>query len=356
MVANMKLYEATKTPVHAMRPDGIDGMPVLEDGGRPKQRLSRVSLKQWRLFHAVVDFDGFVGAASALHISQSSISHALAKLQDQLGITLFTLKGRKAQITDAGKVLLESSRELVRHAADVEELAENLRLGWEPEVRVAVTPNFPADQLIAAFRKLSTLPKKVRLNVDELGRSDIRQRLHDDAVDLAIGPEKVFGFACEQLAEIENVAVAHVGSPLFEAGTELDEADLHKQYQVVFSGFDESFHGDSCSQAAHGPRRWKVNSLDSAIEALRHGLGYAWLPRYRVQHWLDDGSLRVLPLKSGSAYITPMYLIYGRSVAADSCSQRFADALLSLAAERRTRGHAGFMGAADRVAAGTQRC
>jgi DNA-binding transcriptional ArsR family regulator len=128
-VANMKLYEATDTQVHAMRPDGIDGMPVLEDGGRPKQRLSRVSLKQWRLFHAVVDFDGFVGAASALHISQSSISHALAKLQDQLGITLFTLKGRKAQITDAGKVLLESSRELVRHAADVEELAENLRPG-----------------------------------------------------------------------------------------------------------------------------------------------------------------------------------------------------------------------------------
>jgi DNA-binding transcriptional LysR family regulator len=356
MVVSMKLYEPTGIPLQSTRLDGIDGMPVLTGSEGPKHRLSRVSLKQWRLFHAVVDFDGFVGAANALHISQSSISHALAKLQDQLGVPLFALKGRKAQITEAGKILLESSRELVRHATDVEELAESLRLGWEPEVRVGIAPNFPSEQLIAAFRKLSSLPNKLRLNVDELGEEEIRQRLHEDAIDLAIGAEKVAGFVCEKLVEIEYVAVAHPGNPLFEEGRELDETDLYKQYQVVYAGVDEGFPGDSCSNAVHGPRRWKVNSLDSAVEALRHGLGYAWLPRYRVQQWLDAGCLRIVPLKHGSTYITPMYLIYGKSVAADSCSQRFADALLSLAAESRTPAHAAIMRGEDSAAAGTHRC
>jgi DNA-binding transcriptional LysR family regulator len=356
MVVSMKLYEPTGIPMQSAKLDGIDGMPVLAESERPKHRLSRISLKQWRLFHAVVDFDGFVGAANALHISQSSISHALAKLQDQLGIPLFALKGRKAQITEAGKILLESSRELLRHATDVEELAESLRLGWEPEVRVAIAPNFPSEQLIAAFRKLSSLPNKLRLNVDELGDEEIRQRLHEDAIDLAIGTEKVAGFVCEQLVEIEYVAVAHTSNPLFDEGRELDEVDLYKQYQVVYAGVDEGFPGDPCSHAVHGPRRWKVNSLDSAVEALRHGLGYAWLPRYRVQRWLDEGCLSIVPLKNGSTYITPMYLIYGKSVAADSCSQRFADALLSLAAESRTPARAAVMRGEDCAAAGTHRC
>jgi DNA-binding transcriptional ArsR family regulator len=103
-----------------------------------KARTIRISLKQWRMFHAVVDSNGFVEAAEKLHMSQSAISHALAKLQEHLGVALLTLKGRRAQITEEGKVLLERSRELLRHAVELEDLAENLRLGWGPEIRLII--------------------------------------------------------------------------------------------------------------------------------------------------------------------------------------------------------------------------
>ena len=127
-----------------------------------KARNLRISLKQWKMFHAVIDFGGFFGAADSLHVTQSTVSHAVAKLQEQLGIPLLVLKGRKAHITEQGKALLERSRDLVRNAMELEELAENLKHGWGPEIRLALDPSFPHEMLPLALRKLSSLPQKIR--------------------------------------------------------------------------------------------------------------------------------------------------------------------------------------------------
>ncbi len=45
----------------------------------------KTTLEQWRAFHAVIESGGFSPAAKALHRSQSAVSHAVARLQEQLG-------------------------------------------------------------------------------------------------------------------------------------------------------------------------------------------------------------------------------------------------------------------------------
>jgi hypothetical protein len=92
----------------------------------------RASLSQWRAFHAVVACGGFAGAAEYLHVTQPAISYSITKLEQQFGIRLLKLSGRKAHITNAGQVLLERSHELLRMAADLESMACNLRSNGEP--------------------------------------------------------------------------------------------------------------------------------------------------------------------------------------------------------------------------------
>jgi DNA-binding transcriptional LysR family regulator len=315
-----------------------DHAPCTEGTAQPTDRVPRVSLKQWRLFHAVVDNDGFVCAANKLHMSQSSISHALSKLQDQLGIPLLTIRGRKAHITEEGKALLERSRDLVRQAVELEELGEILRHGWEPEVRVAVEPNYPAGLLMRTLRNLlSSHARKIRLNVKEVSLAELRQSLHQDAVDLAISTAPLSGFASNKLIEIEHVAVAHADSPLFRMNRDVTFSDLCSYFEIVFCASDHDETPPVSSGSGQSQRHWKVNSLDSAAEALQFGLGYAWLPRYRVQRWLDDGWVRILPLNSGSSYTVQMHLIRGRAVAPDSGAQLFADALQAVTNEHAAR-------------------
>lgn len=90
----------------------------------PRSRLHdsrnfHVTLKQWKMLHAVNDFGCFADAAEFLHVSQSSVSYGIAKLQEQLGISVLKVEGRKAKVTEAGKVMLDRSRQLMRVALEI---------------------------------------------------------------------------------------------------------------------------------------------------------------------------------------------------------------------------------------------
>lgn len=99
-------------------------------------KAPRVTLDQWRTLQAVVDHGGFAQAAEALHRSQSSVSYTVARMQEQLGVPLLRIDGRKAVLTEAGNVLLRRSRHLVKQASQLEDLAHHMEQGWEAEVRL----------------------------------------------------------------------------------------------------------------------------------------------------------------------------------------------------------------------------
>lgn len=324
--------------------------PVFESLEMPQfnERMPRISLKQWRLFHAVIDNDGFVGAANKLHISQSSISHALAKLQEQLGVPLLTLKGRKAQITEEGKTLLERSRDLLRQASQLEKLGEFLRRGTEPQVRLVIEPNYPAELLIRTFNDLSSESASLRLNVRETYFSEIEQLMHRDEADLAISTKTIPGFPSNKLIELEHIAIAPSNSPLFRNGRGITDEDLARCFEIMFCVESHAAEPLGMGRSSQGLPAWRVSSLDSAADALRFGLGYAWLPRYRVQGWLDDGWVRILPLVGGASYAVQMYLSRGHAVIPGSSAQRFADALHAITNEHaRTAGASPIHGAAS---------
>jgi DNA-binding transcriptional LysR family regulator len=297
-------------------------------------RNFRISLKQWKMFHAVVDFDGFTGAAGHLHISQSAISYTLAKLQEQLGVTLFKLEGRKAQITQEGKILLNRSRDLVRSAIELETLAQNLREGWMEEIRIMVDQDFPSHLLMLALRKLSPLALSIRLNIEEATMDQIETALYERTADLAIGTQVPLGFVGRDLLGIEYIAVAHPGHPLFALNREITVDDLENNMQIVMSGSSDDIKPHTICYSRRYARIWNVRSFDTAIDAVRQCFGYAWLPRHRVQRYIDQGEMNILPFRNGSSYKMYLHLIYGQTAHSDSGVRAFADVLCDLASIR----------------------
>jgi DNA-binding transcriptional LysR family regulator len=313
-----------------LNPDALlesSGLALATDSGTAKARNLRISLKQWKMFNAVIDFDGFFGAADSLHVTQSTISHAVAKLQEQLGVPLLELKGRKARITEEGKILLEKSRDLVRHAIELEELADGLRQGWGPEIRLAMDPSFPADLLTQALRSTSSSARAIRLRVKEATPEQATLALRDNTADLAISTRVAFGFAGSKLIDIEHVAVAHPKHALFGLKRELTPHDLRTHCQLVISDANDYFPAEVDGRFPVHARSRSVTGLERAMGLLRQGLGYAWLPRHQVQDSVEAGLLRILPIASGFIHRTPLYLNAGRPLSADCAARGFADAL-----------------------------
>jgi DNA-binding transcriptional LysR family regulator len=73
-----------------------------------------MDIRQLEYFLAIVDQGGFNRAASALYLSQPSLSQAVQALERDLGSSLFHRIGRRAVLTEAGTALIEPARAAVR--------------------------------------------------------------------------------------------------------------------------------------------------------------------------------------------------------------------------------------------------
>lgn len=321
---------STSRQTHASRQAfGIDGTrPVCRSRPHDIQNLY-VSLKQWRIFHAVIDSGGFAEAAKTLHLSQSTISYTVAKLQDQLGTPLLKIEGRKAILTTEGRALLERSRHVLKEAIELEAFARSLGQGWGGEVRLVVDQSFPSTLLVQALSRFAEegrgaahvkLSEVVMLHVDDV--------LRDMTVDLAISERVPMGFLGEPLVEVEYLPVAHPAHPLLQLGREVTAADLAQQVQIGIGQSSERERSRGSTKQLH---RWTVSSFDTVVDAVRERLGYAWLPEHRIRHWLEQGTLVRLPLSDKRAYKAMLYLIHGRPWAASPAAGRLADVLRGLA-------------------------
>ena len=149
-------------------------------------KAPRVTLDQWRTLQAVVDQGGFAQAAEILHRSQSSVSYTVARMQDQLGVPLLRIDGRKAVLTEAGDVLLRRSRQLVKQASQLEDLAHHMEQGWEAEVRLVVDAAYPNAKLVRALTAFMPQSRGCRVRLREEVLSGVEEILKEGTADLAI--------------------------------------------------------------------------------------------------------------------------------------------------------------------------
>lgn len=81
-----------------------------------------MNLKQIRYALAVAEELNFTRAAQRCHTVQSALSHQIAKLEEELGCTLFERTSRRVRLTPAGGLSWPAQRLLAAQQALVEEV------------------------------------------------------------------------------------------------------------------------------------------------------------------------------------------------------------------------------------------
>ncbi|HSX88509.1 MAG TPA: LysR family transcriptional regulator [Pseudomonas sp.] len=270
-------------------------------------KAPRVTLDQWRTLQAVVDQGGFAQAAEVLHRSQSSVSYTVARMQEQLGVPLLRIDGRKAVLTDAGDVLLRRSRQLVKQASQLEDLAHHMEQGWEAEVRLVVDAAYPNARLVQALTAFIPQSRGCRVRLREEVLSGVEEVLKEGIADLAISSLNIQGFLGAEMSAVEFIAVAHPDHPLHRLQRELTFQDLETQMQVVIRDSGRLQPRDVGWLGAE--HRWTVGSLATAVSFVSNGLGFAWLPRHMIERELREALLKPLPLDQGGCR-NPLFHLY----------------------------------------------
>ncbi|MBL1377923.1 LysR family transcriptional regulator [Zobellella iuensis] len=252
---------------------------------RPKS-----TVEQWRIFQAVVDCGGYAQAAEKLNKSQSSLNHAVAKLQQGLGLSLLEVKGRKAFLTPEGEVFLRRSRKLTQDMEDLELLADVLASGWEPILRIVVEASLPRQPLYQALSDFAPRARGCQIHLVEAQPAGCRAVVAKQAADLVFACRAFPGVTSLPLATTTYVPVCAPTHSLARL-SEISPHELEPELELVLADGSEQEEG-----WARAEQRWIINHLHDALSLLRRGVGFAWLPLDVVAPLVDNGSLQRLPM------------------------------------------------------------
>ena len=94
---------------------------------RLRRYLRHGTLTQLSAFEATARLGSCSKAGDELHLSQPAISVLNKKLADSLGVALFEQIGKRLELTEAGRELLDASDQLYQLFAKLEEKLQPLR-------------------------------------------------------------------------------------------------------------------------------------------------------------------------------------------------------------------------------------
>lgn len=306
-----------------------------------------MTLEDLKVFSAVADERSFSRAARKLRRTQPAVSQAIRRLEDSSGERLIDRSQRDGTLTDAGALLLDYARRMLRLSEETSAALADLRDTRAGRVLIgsneggvhAVLP------LIAAYREAHP---GILVDVRRVHARQLSQEVLLRTVDLGV---LTFAPAERDLMSVvistdELVLLMRPDHPL--AGRiHLTMEEMGKQ--TVIAHNDPSPARDRVLRM-YEERQAELNiqmslpSLDGIKRAVEMGLGVALLPRRCALTEISRGLLVAVPVPDLRAP-TQVRLVYRR----EGEMSHAARAFLELARRRRTAG----AGAAAGSAAGS---
>lgn len=297
--------------------------------------IPRISLEQWATFKAVVDENSFARAAEVLNKSQSSVSYIIARMEDQLPTPALTQEGRKAVLTEAGKLLYRYATSLLAQAGEIEKLAGYLAEGWETEVTLAADALVPMGTLFCALHRFSGQSPLTRIRILETTMSGTDEALLFRKADIVLCANVVPGFLGIPLVTVHMRYVVSPNHPLASLGRPLHVEDLKQYRQIVIR--DSGLKRTQDAGWLGADQRWTVSHMSSSIEAVKAGLGFANIPVELIEAELAAGEIVKLALDSGARRDLPLYLVNTAQHYAGPATEALAEVIVQHFRENNSR-------------------
>ncbi|MEU2952043.1 LysR family transcriptional regulator [Streptomyces xanthochromogenes] len=196
-----------------------------------------MDVRQLEYFLAIVDHGGFGRAASALYLSQPSLSQAVRALERDLGSSLFHRIGRRAVLTEAGTALIEPARAAVRSLETARARVAAVRELREGRLDIAVMPSQAVEPLTTMIRGFSGRHPGVSVNIRAAFTArDVIDMVRTGAAELGLlatsGPPPDTEVVSRVVGEQRFVLVTPPNAP-FSSGSSVDCTELAGQRLIV---------------------------------------------------------------------------------------------------------------------------
>ncbi|WP_062745073.1 LysR family transcriptional regulator [Erwinia persicina] len=251
----------------------------------------RYSPESLEAFVQTVESGSFSAAARALRKSQSTISTAVANLEQDLGFTLFSRESRNPVLTENGQRALAQVKEILAASAQLDELAIRLAGEVEPCLRLAISDFWQAGYHESLLQRFSTRYPDIEFECMIAEDADVIDLLQSNRAHIGVVRVQEYypsDITVQRLQiEAQMAIYLHQDHPLAQQ-PRVTEADLKQLRQLRLNTWIER-------TPVPAGKVWLAQSYLLLLEMAEQGFGWSILPRWLTQQF-GHQKLRELPV------------------------------------------------------------
>lgn len=236
-------------------------------------------------------------AATALHLSQSALSHAIRKLEHQSGARIWTKKGRALQFTDAGLFLLDLAGRILPQLEHGDNALSHFAGGKKGTLRIGMECHPCYQWLLNVVLPYLQQWPDVDMDIKKNFQFDGLKALKDHEIDLLLTPDPyndddlvftpVFSYEMvlvvsrqHKLASQNYITAEKLKTEtLYTYPVETERLDIFTNFLVP----------ENCRPALHKV----IEDSEIMIQMVAAGRGVTALPNWLVAHYIE-----LLPVKA----------------------------------------------------------
>ncbi|MDO6746406.1 hydrogen peroxide-inducible genes activator [Gilvimarinus sp. 1_MG-2023] len=259
-----------------------------------------MTLTELKYVAALADELHFGRAAAACHVSQPTLSIAVKKLEQSLGVSLFERTRRGVGLTPLGQQVAERARELLAQAAGINDLVQSAREAPHGPLAIGALPSVGPYVLPQCIPLLQKTAPAMPLSVYEGPSSELARRLRSGELDavITVAPFTMADIVCQPLFDEPLLALLPAHHPLAKKAC-IDTPDLDPTQMLLMAEGDELResllaifpHLQTSVAGEHVRARVQGSTLESLRHMVASGLGISVLPQMAAQNSFYSPSL-----------------------------------------------------------------
>ena len=267
-----------------------------------------MEIRHLRLIETVANEGNLSKAVSKLHVSASALSHQLKDLESELGVSLFHRVNKKLILTDAGNILLQSAKKILKELEIAEKSIGKLRDGQTGEIRISTECYTCYHWLPGVMNCFHREFPQVELSIHPEFTNNPFQPLLDGEVDAVItsSVNEYPSLEFRELFRDELLAVVPKGHP-WEAKPFVEAADFSTENVIIYGKPLETVSVFSHLLIPNQIQPRKVTELqltEAQLEMVKIGYGVKVIAKWAIAPYLKNQPIAAVPITKNGLYRT----------------------------------------------------
>lgn len=260
-----------------------------------------VNFELYKFFYMSAKTGSFSEAADLLFVSQSAVSQAIKKLEEKLGLKLFTRNSKKIKLTKEGEIVYRHIEQAYNFIKLAETKLVELKNITSGEVKIGVSDTICRYYLIPYLKDYNTKFPGVKIQVINRTSVQILELLKNAALDFGIVtmPVNESEITATEFINVEDIFVAG-GKYSNLSGREISVNELSSYpLLMLHKGSTTRQNLDSFldkSGICINPEI-ELENVDLLLEFARIGFGIAHVLKKSAMNYIDRGELFEIEIK-----------------------------------------------------------